>query len=70
MTEREVLRLLKMETERTGSIRSYSKLIGVPMTTVAAVLAGHRPLNDPVLKALGLRRVVSYEGLRSIRRSR
>ena len=38
--------------------------------TVAAMLAGSRPLNDQILRAMRLRRTVTHEGLRSIKRSR
>ena len=67
MTERDALRQLELETHRARSVRAYARLIDVPQQTVAAVLARKRPLNDEILRRLGIRRVVTYEPRRGSR---
>jgi DNA-binding phage protein len=54
----DVLRLLRAEVQRTGSITAFAKIAGVDRTTVHRVLRGQLPPSRKIVHALGLRMVV------------
>jgi DNA-binding phage protein len=54
----DVLRLLRAEVQRTGSITAFAKIAGVDRTTVHRVLRGQMPPSPKIVHALGLRMVV------------
>ena len=63
LDQKEVVRLLRLEVNRAGSQKKWAKKNGVTPSLVSMVLSGDRPLNNKIISALKLRRVVVYERL-------
>jgi len=52
-----------MFRDRAGSQKKWAKKNGVTPSLISMVLSGDRPLNNKIISALKLRRVVVYERL-------
>jgi predicted transcriptional regulator len=52
-----------LEVHRAGSQKNWANKNGVTPSLVSMVLSGDRPLNNKIIRALKLRRVVVYERL-------
>lgn len=64
MTEKELRALLQQKCEKAGSQRDWCRSVGANEQSVSHVLHQRRPPQPALLKAMGLRRVVSYERAR------
>ena len=63
LDQKDVVRLLRLEVNRAGSQKKWAKKNGVTPSLISMVLSGDRPLNNKIISALKLRRVVVYERL-------
>ena len=63
LDQKDVVRLLRLEVNRVGSQKKWAKKNGVTPSLISMVLSGDRPLNNKIISALKLRRVVVYERL-------
>jgi hypothetical protein len=61
--QKDAVRLLRLEVNRAGSQKKWAKKNGVTQSLISMVLSGDRPLNNKIISALKLRRVVVYERL-------
>jgi DNA-binding phage protein len=53
----DVVRLLKAAIEREGNQAAYARRYGIERTGLNMILTGKRPVNDTVIKTLGLRKI-------------
>jgi hypothetical protein len=60
LSEEEVRALLRAATQRAGSQKAWADEHGVSGAYVNDVLRGRRDPGDAILKALGLKRMVTY----------
>src|SRR5262249_14083266 len=63
LDQKDAVRLLRLEVNRAGSQKKWAKKNGVTQSLISMVLSGDRPLNNKIISALKLRRVVVYERL-------
>jgi hypothetical protein len=61
LDQKDVVRLLRSEVNRTGSQKEWAKKNGVTPSSISMVLSGDRPPNKKIISALKLRRVVVFE---------
>ena len=64
MTEEEVLELLRQKVSESGSQLAFSRAHGVDRSQLCCMLGGAKRIVHPtpqLLRALGLRKVISYE---------
>ncbi len=61
MTKAELIEHLRQLVEEAGSQRNLAKRLGVSAPFIGDVLLGKREPAAKMLKALGLRRVVTFE---------
>jgi DNA-binding phage protein len=54
----DVIRLLRAEVQRAGSITAFAKIAGVDRTTVHRILRGQMPPSPKIVHTLGLRMVI------------
>jgi hypothetical protein len=59
--QRDVIQLLRAAIEREGHQGAFAIHHGIDRSYLNAILNGKRPINDAVLKALGLRKVYGPE---------
>jgi len=60
LDQKDVVRFLRLEVHRAGSQKKWANKNGVTQSLVSMVLSGDRPLNNKIIRALKLRRVVVY----------
>ena len=53
----DVVRLLKAAIEHEGNQAAYARRYGIERTGLNMILTGKRPVNDTVIKTLGLRKI-------------
>jgi hypothetical protein len=53
----DVVRLLRAAIEREGKQAAYARRYGIERTGLNMILTGKRPVNDTVIKTLGLRKI-------------
>ena len=53
----DVVRLLKAAVEHEGNQAAYARRHGIERTGLNMILTGKRPVNDTVIKTLGLRKI-------------
>ena len=58
LDDKDVLLLLRAAVEREGSITSFAKRHGLDRGNVSNILSGKRSASGPLVKALGLRKVI------------
>src|SRR5262249_25413810 len=68
LDQKDVVRLLRLEVNRAGSQKKWAKKNGVTQSLISMVLSGYRPLNNKIISALKLRRIVVCGEARSRRR--
>lgn len=61
MTDDDVRALLRAAIKEAGSQLAFAADKDVDRTCLSSILSGQRPPSPQVLRALGLRRVVTYE---------
>lgn len=61
MTEDELINLLRRHCAPWGARKEFAKQAGVSAAFLSQVIAEHRRLPESLVKALGYRRVVTYE---------
>jgi hypothetical protein len=57
----DVVQLLREAVDREGSISAFAKRAGLHRIAVNSILNGRRPVSQPLVKALGLRKVYVAE---------
>jgi transcriptional regulator with XRE-family HTH domain len=65
MTIDEVIAVLREKTAKRGQMAAFAKAHGVSIQYVSAIVRGSRKPDLPIILALGFRRVVSYEPIKS-----
>lgn len=64
MTEDDVRDLMRKQAEIAGSQKAWAAQIGVSQALVCQVINGHQPPCGKILEALGVKRMIHYEGVR------
>ena len=61
LDDRDVVLLLKAAINQEGSISAFAKRHGLERSQLNNILNGKRPVSNPLVKALGLRKVYTPE---------
>jgi hypothetical protein len=65
MTDEQVrMKLLQLIEAEGGSYRKASKRLGYSAPFLGLMVSGKRPIPEPLLRAIGLKRVFHYEEVR------
>ena len=61
LDDKDVIRLLKAEVERTGGQSAFARITGLNRNNINQILGGKRPMSKRVMRILKLRRVYIQE---------
>ena len=61
LDDKDVIRLLKAEVERTGCQSAFARITGLNRNNINQILGGKRPMSKRVMRILKLRRVYIQE---------
>jgi len=61
LREIEALRLLRLRCRQAGGINAFARLHGLSQAYISLAVSGNRTIGPKILKAIGLKRIVSYE---------
>ncbi len=61
LDDKDVIRLLKAEVERTGGKSGFARLTGLNRNNINQIIGGKRPISKRLMRMLKLRRVYIHE---------